>query len=148
MVRVERSALMPYTPAQLLALVQDVSRYPDYLPGCVGASVQSHDGNCMRAELRFRFAGLTESFLTENTLLPAETAAPQCLQMRLLRGPFKSLSGEWRFQPLGDTACKVSLMVALDWGAFSPGRLLTPHMARAVDDIMRAFKDRAATLHG
>ena len=146
MVKVERSALMRYAPAQLLALVQDVGRYPEFMPGCVGAVVESVDGARTQAGLRFKFAGLTESFLTENTVMPtAETHL--VLQMRLLRGPFKSLVGEWRFQALGDEACKVSLSIDLDWGA-SLGRLLSPQLDRAVGSVMQAFKERAQQIYG
>ena len=30
---VERSAIVPYTAAQMFALVNDVARYPEFLPG-------------------------------------------------------------------------------------------------------------------
>lgn len=147
MTRVERTALMPFAPQQLLALVQEVARYPEFMPGCVAATVEATDGDVVRAGLSFRFAGLTESFLTENRAL-TDADGTQILQMRLLRGPFKSLNGEWRFQPLGDEACKVSLTVDLDWGALSLGRLLSPQLDRAVGNIMQAFKTRAEHCHG
>ena len=70
------------------------------------------------------------------------------LQMKLLRGPFKHLIGEWRFQPLGETACKVSLAIELDWGALSLGRLLSPQIDQAVGSVMQAFKTRAEQLYG
>ncbi len=147
MVRVERSALMRFAPSQLLALVQDVARYPQYMPGCVGASVSASQGARTEAGLQFRFAGITESFLTENTLVQGADDL-QSLQVRLLRGPFKSLSGEWRFQPLGPEACKVSLSVQLDWGTWSLGRLLSPQLEQAVNKVMQAFKSRADHLYG
>ena len=37
---VERSALVTYTAAQMFALVNDVARYPEFLPWCVGARVE------------------------------------------------------------------------------------------------------------
>lgn len=147
MVRLERSALMPFTPAQLLALVQDVPRYPDYMPGCVAAQVESNEGAHTQAGLRFKFAGITESFTTENTVRTHPNG--DCsLEMRLLRGPFKSLIGQWRFLPLGDAGCKVSLSVHLDWGSWSLGRLLAPQLDRAVGNVMQAFKQRADQLYG
>lgn len=147
MVRLERSALMPFTPAQLLALVQDVPSYPHYMPGCVAALVESDDGARTQAGLRFKFAGITESFTTENTVLTHPQGACS-LEMRLRRGPFKSLVGQWRFQPLGDEGCKVSLSVQLEWGTWSLGRLLAPQLDRAVGNVMQAFKQRADQLYG
>ena len=147
MVRLERSALMPFTPVQLLALVQDVVRYPDYMPGCVAAVVESSDGVQTQAGLRFKFAGITESFTTANTVITHPQGDCQ-LEMRLLRGPFKSLAGQWHFQRLGDQGCKASLSVQLDWGSWSLGRLLAPQLDRAVANVMQAFKQRAEQLYG
>lgn len=152
MVKVERSALMAFAPEQLLALVEDVMRYPEFMPGCVEASVQNADGVRVQAGLRFKFAGITESFLTEN-VVGQSSNGDATLQMRLLRGPFKSLTGEWRFQALGEVseasqACKVSLVITLDWGAWSLGRLLSPQLDRAVGNVMQAFKLRATQIYG
>lgn len=145
MTRVERSALLAFTPEQLFALVQDVARYPEFLPGCVAAQVEQVDGPRALASLRFRFAGMSESFATENLAMQT-TDGHHLLQMRLLKGPFKSLLGEWRFQALGDAACKVSLKVDLEWGALSLGHLLAPQLERAIGHVMQAFKRRAEFL--
>lgn len=146
MVKVERSALMSFTPEQLLALVQDVARYPEFMPGCIEATVTPIDGARVQAGLRFRFAGLSESFLTENVTTPMNDGSTG-LKMQLLRGPFKSLVGEWRFQSLGPGACKVSLTVELNWGVLSLGRLLAPQLDRAIGTVMQAFKQRACQLY-
>jgi len=152
MVKVERSALMAFAPEQLLALVEDVMRYPEFMPGCVEASVQKVSGARVEAGLSFKFAGITESFLTEN-VAGRSSSGDITLQMRLLRGPFKSLTGEWRFQALGEPsaaqqACKVSLIITLDWGVWSMGRLLSPQLDRAVGNVMQAFKARATQIYG
>lgn len=147
MQRVERSLLLGFTPLQLLALVQDVACYPEFVPGCVSASVEPLGDAEVRASLQFRFAGITERFTTHNKTM--QTAYDEySLQMHLLRGPFKSLMGEWRLQPLGNAACKATLRVDLDWGGFALGRLLMPQLDRAVGNVMQAFKLRAQSLYG
>lgn len=146
MIHLERSALLPHSPEQLLALVQDVARYPEFVPGCIGAVVEKAGLESSRASLQFKLAGLTESFLTENTLRN-EADAGQVLEMRLLCGPFKSLAGQWSIQPLGTAGSKVTLSVSLDLGAWSLGRLLVPQMERTVVAVMQAFKQRAAVLY-
>jgi len=149
MVQVERSALLGFTPAQLLALVQDIERYPEFLPACTGARIESGADarGAQRAGLQFRFAGLTEEFLTANQLR-TENDDVAVLDMRLLKGPFKALQGQWRFQPLGESACKVSLQVRLDWSGWSLARLFTPQLERAIQNVMQAFKQRAEQLYG
>lgn len=145
MQQVERSALVPFKAKQMLALVEDIARYPDFVPGCLEATVE-HAGEPVRASLAFRFAGLTERFATENRRTVADGVAT--LELRLLSGPFKQLSGAWRFQALGEAGCKITLRVAMDWGRFALGRLLAGQLDRSVGEVMQAFRQRAETLYG
>ena len=144
---VERSALLPFAAPQLLALVQDVAAYPAFLPGCTAARVVAEQGAVTEAELAFRLAGLNDQFATENTVSLAENGAQQ-LRMRLVRGPFKSLLGEWQFTPLGEAGCKVSLKVQLDFGPKLLQGLLGGQMEKAVSGVIAAFKARAEALYG
>ena len=41
MPQVRRSALLPYSAAQVFDLVGDIERYPDFLPWCSAAQVVS-----------------------------------------------------------------------------------------------------------
>lgn len=147
MARVERSALLAFDPAQLLALVEDVERYPEFLPGCSSAAVEQRQGDTVRARLGFRLKGLSDSFATENRSLSGEDGVCR-LQMRLVQGPFKKLSGEWRFQPLGEGASKVSLSVDLEFGVLALERLFGKQMEQAVAGVIAAFKRRAELLYG
>ena len=40
---INRSALVPYEPEQIYALVDDIKRYPEFLPWCVEATEISRD---------------------------------------------------------------------------------------------------------
>lgn len=147
MARVERSALLAFQPAQLLALVQDVARYPEFLPGCISASIEAGEGELVRARLGFRIKGLSDSFATENQVLIGEDGV-HGLRMRLVQGPFRRLSGEWRFLPLGEGASKVSLAVDLDFGPRALESLFGSQMEQAVAGVIAAFKTRAEALYG
>lgn len=147
MARVERSALLAFDASRLLALVEDVERYPEFLPGCTAATVEQRDGACVRARLGFRIKGLADSFATENQTSLGDDGIHR-LRMRLLQGPFRSLSGEWRFQPLGEGACKVSLAVDLDFGVRALEALFGKQLDQAVTGVIAAFKARAEALHG
>lgn len=147
MARVERSALLSFDPEQLMALVQDVERYPEFLPGCSSAAVERREGDTVRARLGFRIKGLSDSFATENQSLTGEDGV-RSLRMRLVQGPFRKLSGEWRFQPLGEGASKVSLAVDLEFGALALESLFGKQMEQAVAGVIAAFKARAEALYG
>src|SRR3546814_13728901 len=56
---------------------------------------------------------------------------------------FRQLDGNWHFTPLGDTACKVSLQLSLEFGNRLMEMTLTPWIDRAVNNVMDAFRLRA-----
>ncbi len=144
---VERTALLPFAAQQLFDLVQKVDDYPAFIPGCIAARVEQQEGAVTKAELTFRLAGINDRFATENTAIEAAPGVPS-LNMRLLRGPFKRLDGEWRFTPLGEAGCKVSLKVDLDFGPRALQALLGPQLERAVSGVIAAFKARAEAVYG
>ena len=109
MVRINRSALVRYTPEQMFDLVNDVEAYPKRFPWCVDASVNAREGDTVEARLDLRFAGLKQHFTTRNT-----AHRPQRLDMHFVDGPFRTLQGVWTFVPLGEGGCKVALALEFE----------------------------------
>ncbi|MDX7993024.1 type II toxin-antitoxin system RatA family toxin [Xenorhabdus sp. Reich] len=104
MPQISRSALVPYSVEQMFKLVNDVTSYPDFLPGCVGSRVISSTNNEMTASVEVAKAGISKTFVTRNTLFDNES-----IRMQLVDGPFRKLMGGWHFTPLSEDACKVEL---------------------------------------
>ncbi|MCA6997529.1 type II toxin-antitoxin system RatA family toxin [Dickeya solani] len=104
MPKISRSALVPFSAEQMYKLVNDVSSYPAFLPGCTGSRVLSSSRSEMTAAVDVSKAGISKTFTTRNTLIDN-----QCILMQLVDGPFRQLTGDWRFTPLSDDACKVEL---------------------------------------
>lgn len=138
-VRVQRSALVGYLPARMYALVAEVERYPQWFDWCAGARVLSRQANVVQAELSIRMVGVSTRFSTEN-----QEFAPERMSMRLIDGPFRSLNGEWTFEPVGAMGCRVGLDLRFE---VSSG-LLAGALAlgfrrvadRMVDDFCRAAR--------
>ncbi|PHM73650.1 type II toxin-antitoxin system RatA family toxin [Xenorhabdus kozodoii] len=104
MPQISRSALVPYSVEQMYKLVNDVTSYPDFLPGCVGSRVISSGDNEMTASVEVSKAGISKTFVTRNTLFDNTR-----ISMQLVDGPFRKLMGGWHFTPLSEDACKVEL---------------------------------------
>ncbi|MGD8176041.1 type II toxin-antitoxin system RatA family toxin [Marinimicrobium sp. ARAG 43.8] len=102
--RVERSALVNYSPKQMFDLVNDIEAYPQYMNDCIGAEVLERGDNWLKARLELQKAGISQSFVTLN-----ELHEPHSMSMSLVEGPFSRLDGVWRFEPVGDSGCRVSL---------------------------------------
>lgn len=107
--RISKSALLPYPAEALFDLINDIEAYPQYMDGCVGATVLSRTDNVLEGRLDLNRAGISQSFATRNTLI-----RPERIKMELLEGPFQSLNGEWRFNALAADACKVVLELAFE----------------------------------
>jgi ribosome-associated toxin RatA of RatAB toxin-antitoxin module len=107
---VERSALVTYTAAQMFALVNDVARYPEFLPWCVSARVEDVSADERIAALKVARGVLETEFTTRNTLQQNAN-----IHMQLMHGPFRNLVGEWRFEPIGTRGSRVHFRMEFEF---------------------------------
>ena len=107
---VERSALVTFSAAQMFDLVNDVARYPEFLPWCVAARVEDVSGTERIASLKVARGVLNTEFTTRNTL-----DKDAQIHMQLLHGPFRDLVGEWRFEGIGTRGSKVHFRVEFEF---------------------------------
>ena len=80
----------------MFRLVRDVPAYPEFLAWCVSSQVHEQTAEHQVATLVVKVSGMTQSFTTHNRFVPGER-----LTLSLVDGPFRPLSGEWLFEPLG-----------------------------------------------
>ncbi len=140
---ISRSALLPYSARQMYDVVADIRSYPGFLNWCQASKIISESEEEVIAKLVISYARLNIEFTTRNL-----NTRNQSIKLRLVDGPFTSLSGEWLFFALSDEACKVSLNMNFDFE-----RSLTKHMmAKVFTNIitaqLEAFQDRAKVLYG
>ena len=142
MQHVKKSVLVPYAAPSMFALVDDVERYPQFLPWCAGAHVlEQHEGG-KTARLDVDYRGVRAHFTTENLNSP-----PDSIVVTLKDGPFRHLHGEWRFRSLDDSACKVELDLAYEFANHMLERVLGGVFSRIANTLIDAFVHRAERLH-
>ena len=78
MAHVSRSALIGYSAQQMFDLVNDIEQYPQFMQGCRSARVISKSDKELVGELSLAKAGVTQTFVTRNSLI-----APSRIEMRL-----------------------------------------------------------------
>ena len=141
--KVHKNALVPYSASNMYALVNDVARYPEFLPWCRGSEVLASGATEMRARLDLARGSFHKSFTTHNYLDPG-----QGITMTLEDGPFRHLEGHWRFTDLGPEGSKVELDMAFQFES----KLLDVVAGKVFEDICNSLVDafirRAASLHG
>ena len=141
--RIERSALLPYSAAELYEMVNDVERYPEFVPGCVSTEVLRREENICEARLDLAAAGLRYSFTTRNRLHPQER-----IEMDLLKGPFRRLQGSWRFEPVSENSCQVHFEMVFQPSIGPLGFLLKRFSDTVGDKVLQAMGKRAEHLYG
>jgi ribosome-associated toxin RatA of RatAB toxin-antitoxin module len=140
---VSRSALLPYSDAQIFDVITDVRSYPAFLNWCTGMELHEESNQEMVATLTIAYSKLNFSFTTRNIMQRYDSVT-----MELVRGPFSQLRGRWQIQALSDTACKVSLAMDFEFENRLAQRLMGRVFENIVSTQLDAFNRRAAQLYG
>ncbi|MDH5370399.1 MAG: type II toxin-antitoxin system RatA family toxin [Gammaproteobacteria bacterium] len=140
---ISKSALVSYSPEEMFKLVDDIEAYSEFLPWCGKATEISRDEKNVEASILISHSGLNKEFTTQN-----ENDAFDKIEMHLLNGPFKNLDGVWLFEPLGETACKVSLNLEFEFSSKIIGITLGPVFSKIANSIVDAFIKRAESVYG
>ncbi|MEZ9058338.1 SRPBCC family protein [Vibrio pelagius] len=142
MPKVTRSALVSFSAGQMFDLVNDVARYPEFLPGCSGSRVIESSDSAMVASVDVSKAGISKTFTTSNRL--AEGAE---ILMELVDGPFKKLQGGWYFTPLDDQACKVELKLEFEFSSRMIEMAFGKIFNELTSNMVNAFTQRAKQVY-
>jgi len=143
---VHKSVLIWYSPQEMFALVTDVPRYPEFLPWCDRSAVLAEDAEGMTAEVGIAFGGIHQSFTTRNN-----HHAPDSVDVKLIKGPFSQLDGQWRFSPVGDgtqRACKIDLTLNYGFSSATLSALVGPVFDKIAATLVDAFVKRAEQVYG
>lgn len=145
MKNVHKSVLIWYSAAEMYALITDIPAYPRFLPWCDHAQVLETLPDGVRAEIGLSIAGLQQSFETRNT-----HEVDRRVELRLLRGPFSDLCGEWRFTPVGgdgERACRVELDLNYGFKHSALASAVGPVFDRIAGSLVDAFVKRAEQVY-
>ena len=139
---VEKSILIEYSAAQMFDLVENVAEYPKFLPWCSGVEINWREDNKIRTTVHINYHGIKQNFTTENT-----HQRPQLIEMKLYEGLFKHLDGDWRFLPLGETACKIQFRLHYEFSSKLLETLVGPVFHYIANSFIDAFVKRAKVLY-
>ncbi len=141
---------MPHSAEQMFDLIADIGSYPEFLPWCVGARLQSREplpdgsGEVIEADLVISFKLFRERFASRVTVRPDA----RMIDVEYLDGPFKYLRNHWQFDPRGANHCEVDFFVDFEFRSAILQRLIGLVFNEAMQRIVRAFERRAEALYG
>lgn len=140
---INQSALVAYSAEQMYQLVNDYAKYPQFLPGCVGAKTLTVGENSLQAELHIQKLGISQTFSTQNQMVPN-----QRIEMQLLNGPFRHLHGAWTFTPFDEQSCRISLQLDFEFSSPLIGLVFGKIFNELTQKMINAFKQRAKEVYG
>ncbi|MGI9234606.1 MAG: type II toxin-antitoxin system RatA family toxin [Woeseiaceae bacterium] len=140
--KVNRTALVPYSAAEMYALVKDVEAYPSFLPWCDDAELHIAQPDFLEATLELHRHGISKRFRTRNALQENTS-----LGIELVGGPFRRLSGGWLFQQLGDAGSKVALELEFEFENLATDLIFGRFFESTCNSLVDSFTKRAAQIY-
>lgn len=127
----------------MFALVDDVAAYPEFLPWCNSAEVHNRTDDFVEATLELQKGKISKTFTTRNVRQEYSS-----IDLALVGGPFRHLSGGWRFQDLGDAGSKVLLELEFEFDSRVADVIFGAFFEDTCNSLVDAFSSRAAEIFG
>ncbi len=140
---VKRSVIVPYEHDQMFGLVNDVLKYPEFVPACVSSDLKEVGEDEVEACLDFAFSGFSKSFTTRNRLTKYER-----IDIELVDGPFKHLEGFWYFSEVGADQSKIELDLTFEFESSWMSLAFGPMFNQVANKLVDVFCERAVEVYG
>ncbi len=143
---VQKQAVVPFTTTQMYQLINDIERYPEFIPWCVDARLLDSSSDEIRAKLVFQKGRMKKEFSTCNYL-----TVGRLIELELIDGPFKYLEGFWSFESI-DVGSNEGCQVRLHLNFAFNNRLLDAAFGKLfngiVNQLVDTFNQRAVVVYG
>lgn len=142
MAQVKKTVLIHHSAAEMFALVDDVLKYPEFLPWCGGVDLIEQNNVNTTATLHIDYHGLRQSFTTQNT-----KQHPESMSIQLKDGPFKHLDGHWQFHALSSEACRVEFSLNYEFSSAFLEKIIAPVFSHIANTFVDGFVLRADKIY-
>lgn len=143
MIEISKTTVVPYTPKEMYILVNDIESYPAFLPWCTSAKILNQQKESLTASLSLAVGKIKQSFTTENIMQDGSR-----IEMQLIDGPFKHLSGYWKFNLEDDQSCHIHLHMIFEFKNKIVKHTLGKAFYKVIDSLVESFVQRAQQIYG
>ena len=105
--------------------------------------MQERTDAALVATLSINYHGIRQSFTTRNQNQP-----PHAMQMQLVEGPFRHLTGSWKFTPLRADACKIEFDLHYEFSSKLLEHIIGPVFSKITNSFVDSFCQRAEKVYG
>src|SRR5262249_53408584 len=138
---VRKSVLVDRSAETMFALVEDVERYPEFLPWCKSTMVSERTPQITRARLDIDYRGLKTHIVTLN-----RKKKPTEMTLEFVEGPFERFGAKWTFTPLGDAGCRVEYAMEYRFSSTAVERVVAPVFGHIAETLVDRFVVRAESV--
>lgn len=131
-----------HSAERMFLLVNDIARYPEFLPWCAGTEIHEQSSDHITASMVIAKGGIRHTLTTRNQLI-----IPEAIEMTLVDGPFRNLAGHWSFKALSNNACKVVLTLEFEFSGSLSRMAFSKVFNQAASTMVDAFCRRADELY-
>ena len=125
-------------------IVNDVLRYPEFLPWCVACRITRREGNVIWGDLMVGFKVFRESFTSRVTL-----DHPDRIDVEYINGPFQYLNNHWLFIPSEDQrSTTIDFYIDFEFRSRLLQKVAGTVFNEAVRRMVSAFEQRADAVYG
>ncbi len=142
MAQVKKTVIIRHTVAEMFLLVDDVLKYPEFLPWCGGVDLHEQNESKTVATLHIDYHGLKQQFTTENVKV-----FPNHMNIQLKDGPFKHMDGLWEFTALNEEACKIEFALNYEFSNAFFEKIIAPVFNHIANTFVDGFVVRADQIY-
>jgi ribosome-associated toxin RatA of RatAB toxin-antitoxin module len=140
---ISKQVTVPYTADQMYDLVYDINAYSKFIPLCVSSELHEEQDHKSRASMKIAKGKIGFELSTVNTMEKGRS-----ISINLENGPFKSLKGLWRFTPLGNHDCIISLHFEFEFSSKLLDVALGGLFKQLCDSMVESFRKQAVVRYG
>jgi ribosome-associated toxin RatA of RatAB toxin-antitoxin module len=143
--QVNRQAIVRYPAEKMYALVNSVETYPEFLKWCHESHIEEKTNNHMIAGMTISLAGIKKRFTTKNIYV--KNNENFSIDLKLIKGPFDSLSGHWKFTFLNESASKIELDLTFNFKSNFLNNTFKRAFGNIAQQLVSDFVKRAAYVY-
>lgn len=145
--------ILPYSSKQMLKLVLDVEKYPEFLPWCFAAKITNKiNENHLNADLAINFKSFFQKY-SSDILVEKISETEFKINVKAVDGPFKKLVNEWHFKDLTNSEknakenkVEVEFFIDFEFQSIILEKMIGAVFVKATDKMINAFEKRAGEL--
>jgi coenzyme Q-binding protein COQ10 len=147
MASIQARRRVKHSAEQMLALVADIERYPEFVPLCARHRVISRakrgTNEVLITEMTIAYGVFNETIRVRDTI----DRQNGCILLDGLDGPLRWLQGAWTFTARANESCDISLNLSYEFANPLLGMVLAKVLHSALHHFLAAFEQRADLLY-